>query len=718
MDAIKSRLPGYFTGVIEGALPALWLLFAGLLASLLFSGRAFAEEKAPDFETSWETLGGLMPFSLNAKDITPTLKDSVNPSDSQKIDETKQDSENSVSTSSSVNDLKPNNKAGSGSEDARSYPPKSKSTKSLKKEVIELAADDLDKKELFRIKRKWPILALQEHLDITVKEIKGQKGVRRIALLNLNKNHTYWYLLGVTLTTENENRYKTNWYHIENAHPETSRILISDKYSNGIVIEDLKGKQSFCSLWSDGKLSIQVTADEKKPYASLCEDKIFLRFSVSGYRTTKEWVVEFLRDKVWGGENITDMVKRTIYKDKFLIDADVENEKITNSSEARSNTVKKQKKLLEGSPPKNASISDRFHNKKMTISNIGLDIEGIEDPEEEKVLIGKWYPLAWQNGVYFSALEAEAISDDILNSHSNFVQKLDSIEKRAASYFVAFDLDKHKLHFALGTEHPRLGWSQRSPQKIRDNSLGPDGFDDSGPIVTTGIIPPFQKDHIIAAFTGGFKRSHGAFKWGARAQSNNGTHYGFMENGVVFSKLQIGLVSLVIYKDGRVDIKAWKQSDNESLSTIRHVRQNGVPILVYDEESEKGIPGRLVSNWTLGNWSGSQEGKLRSLRAGVCLAEIARKKYLIYGYFSSVTPAAMARSFQAYGCQSAMHLDMNALEHTYLSIYDPDKARNNKPSHIIKGMKVLDERFKGNVPRFIGYPDNRDFFYLTGSEAQ
>ena len=33
--------------------------------------------------------------------------------------------------------------------------------------------------------------------------------------------------------------------------------------------------------------------------------------------------------------------------------------------------------------------------------------------------------------------------------------------------------------------------------------------------------------------------------------------------------------------------------------------------------------------------------------------------------------------------------------------------------HLITGMKVLDKSFKGReIPRFIGFPDNRDFFYL------
>ena len=47
----------------------------------------------------------------------------------------------------------------------------------------------------------------------------------------------------------------------------------------------------------------------------------------------------------------------------------------------------------------------------------------------------------------------------------------------------------------------------------------------------------------VAAFVGGFKRSHGAFRYGPLALVNHGSHYGFMQQGVVFSKLQPGLAT-------------------------------------------------------------------------------------------------------------------------------------------------------------------------------
>ena len=122
--------------------------------------------------------------------------------------------------------------------------------------------------------------------------------------------------------------------------------------------------------------------------------------------------------------------------------------------------------------------------------------------------------------------------------------------------------------------------------------------------------------------------------------------------------------------------------------------------------------GSRVTNWGLGNWSGSVDGRYRTLRSGIGLQERDGYRFLIYGYFSTATPSAMARVFQAYQCSYAMMLDMNALEHTYLAVY-PQQESQFTVQHLIKGMDVLDKSFQGqSVPRFVGYPDNRDFFYL------
>jgi hypothetical protein len=55
---------------------------------------------------------------------------------------------------------------------------------------------------------------------------------------------------------------------------------------------------------------------------------------------------------------------------------------------------------------------------------------------------------------------------------------------------------------------------------------------------------------------------------------------------------------------------------------------------------------------------------------------------------------------------------MNALEHTYLALYRRSGSQMFV-DHLLKGMSAVDKSAAGElVPRFLGYPDNRDFFYL------
>jgi hypothetical protein len=145
---------------------------------------------------------------------------------------------------------------------------------------------------------------------------------------------------------------------------------------------------------------------------------------------------------------------------------------------------------------------------------------------------------------------------------------------------------------------------------------------------------------------------------------------------------------------------------------VRFARQNGVPLIERDAASGRSEPGALVTEWGAGNWSGSEDKRLRTLRAGLCLQEYQERRFLVYGYFSTATPSAMATVFQGYGCRYAMLLDMNALEHTYLALYHRKDARL-LIQHLIEGMSVLDKTSGGqHLPRFVSFPDNRDFFYL------
>jgi len=299
------------------------------------------------------------------------------------------------------------------------------------------------------------------------------------------------------------------------------------------------------------------------------------------------------------------------------------------------------------------------------------------------------------------------------------VSGLDGVEAGQIVYLVAFDLDRFDLKYALGTDHPKVEWSDRIQGRIKDESLpGPDGFGAIAPLVSTGLISPKDAVRTAATFTGGFKRTHGAFKYGDLSLKNYASHYGFVENGVIFSRLQPGLATIYVLNDHRVDMKTWAERDNDLLPRIQYARQNGAPIIVeFNQVAQLSVPGPLVARWGEGNWSGSADGKLRTMRAGAGMQESSGKRFLIYAFFWSATPSAMARVFQAYRCRYAMLLDMNALEHTYLSLYKR-QGSNLYVQHLIQGMSQVDRSVKGQyVPRFLGYSDNRDFFYLLRKES-
>ena len=161
-----------------------------------------------------------------------------------------------------------------------------------------------------------------------------------------------------------------------------------------------------------------------------------------------------------------------------------------------------------------------------------------------------------------------------------------------------------------------MDWSDRAKPQVRDAGLpGPDGIDSIAPLVRTGMVNPLFVNHVAATFTGGFKRYHGAFRSGEFSLKSHGTHYGFVENGVILSKLQEGLATVIIDAGGQLDMKTWTAQDAINLETIRYARQNGLPLI---EPGPDGLPqpGKLVSQPLIGNWSGSQDGRYRTGRVG------------------------------------------------------------------------------------------------------
>jgi hypothetical protein len=546
------------------------------------------------------------------------------------------------------------------------------------------------------------IIDLQPFRETSSIKIKGAGSEEGLAtLINLNPGINAWYLLRLSSSGGSEED-----YHLENAHPRTQRFLLDNNDPDGLAIVERENKYT-CNLW--GAKSVRSLTSAKRmgaAYVPLCGGRLYLRNRVKGHRTEIEKVTDVLRDEVPGGEKIVGFVRDTFFK--YLYEQKAE-EKV-------------ESKPVDGLPqremenaPTPALLDPKKTNQSVRPNDLGIEIQ---ESSSNGMLLGSWNAVKGNPGIYVSVIVPEGIAPEILHSFTKVVTSLDSVESGGLAYLVAFDLDQLGLKYALGTDHPRVGWSDHILSQMMDKSLpGPDGIGSIVPLVSTGLINPMDESRTVATFTGGFKRIHGAFSYGELALKNHGSHYGFLENGVIFSKLQPGLATVYVLDDGWVDMKTWTERDNHLLPRIRYARQSGVPIIVeFDQSTWMSIPGPLVARWGEGNWSGSANKKLRTMRAGLAFQESKGRRFLLYAFFWSATPSAMARVFQAYQCRYAMLLDMNALEHTYLAIYKKEGS-NLYVQHLIRGMSEVDMSMKGKyIPRFLGYSDDRDFFYLTRKE--
>jgi len=515
-------------------------------------------------------------------------------------------------------------------------------------------------------------------------------------LVNLNPGANTWYVLTVAWNGAPEAS-----YHLENPVPLSQKFVLDERFPSGIVVVEGSGRYQ-CDLFGDGSANaLDQARNSQSVFAPLCENRLYLRNRTKGHQTELEAATEFLRNQAWG-EKVIDVFHH------LLGDTHRETAKIHTETHALGDAQ------VGGSSsglPLPALVDAKYADRLIASPELGI---GALNAEKDGLRPGAWYATSGNAGIYVSLLQPDFVDPLILESYKTRVSSLDGIEASSLCYMVAFDLNKYDLSYALGTENPGVGWSQHMLSQMRDPKLpGPDGIGSISPLVSTGLVSPEDAPRTVATFTGGFKREHGAFKYGELAEKNHGSHYGFVENGVVLSKLQPGLATIVVFDDGQIEMKTWEETDNGLLAKIRYARQNGVPIVEFDEASRSTVPGAFVSRWGPGNWSGSEDMKLRTIRAGVALQARGGKRFLIYAVFSDATPSAMARIFQAYQCQYAFLLDMNALEHTYLAVYRRSGSQLSI-DHLIRGMSQVEKSASGQVvPRFLGYPDNRDFFYLT-----
>jgi hypothetical protein len=541
----------------------------------------------------------------------------------------------------------------------------------------------------------------------TLSNAKGDS----VTLTNLNPLVGSWYVLEYAVGG------KKQAFHLEvfplaaNQHQKPQLAL----YADGLALV-LKKETQYFPLWPEaGREPGQTAPDsgnsqlngapvlsevfktmaaERTPVGLLCNNMVLVRQQRPGSTSRMELATDILRE-TRVGDWVVEALKPMLIRPPEAAESQAGIAPVPGGNNPDS--------------PDDALVAPSFAKlaHKPKLLNIETEADG------QSMSYGRWYKAVRHAGVYVSVLAPSAIDQTVLASYPDRVDPIGapgtgSQEAGSVVYMLAIDLERYGFGYAIGAEHPGVGWSVKV--KKAPGTDGPDGFGGRTPLATIGALPPYLVDTVAGAFVGGFKREHGVFSGGALSKVNNNSHFGFVENGVVLSRLNPGLATAIIAPDGTMDMRTWPENGDNDFRYILHARQNGVPIIEGIDANGVSIPGALVNRSGEGAWSGSANGRLLTIRAGMGIQEHDGHRFLLLGYFTGATPNAMARAYQAYHCRYAMSLDMNAPELCYTALYcRGEDGKITGAEYLVKEMSAANG---GNHLRFLQTNDTRDCFYL------
>jgi hypothetical protein len=228
---------------------------------------------------------------------------------------------------------------------------------------------------------------------------------------------------------------------------------------------------------------------------------------------------------------------------------------------------------------------------------------------------------------------------------------------------VAFDLNKTRLHYVLGSEEPAL------PD-------GPRGY---------GLIDPLDKQpgNLLATFNGGFLATHG--------------EYGAMSGGIVALPPKNWAGSVVIGRDGQVQIGVWGE-DIDPAGDYVSLRQNA-SIVVHD-----GITNDKVFNGSVTSWGGNLDGVIVTWRSGLGISADGQVLYYLAG--PAMSMPILAETMIATGIQDGILLDINPYWVHFTAIRTEDDQLTAE-TLFEEGMETQSDRYLRQ--------SQRDFFYLTSA---
>ena len=186
-------------------------------------------------------------------------------------------------------------------------------------------------------------------------------------------------------------------------------------------------------------------------------------------------------------------------------------------------------------------------------------------------------------------------------------------------------------------------------------------------------VPVRLRDRLVATFNSGFK-----------LQDSGG---GFAVGGHAYAPLKDGLATIVRYKSGRIDVRAWTGGPDVPASVV-YARQN-LPLIV-----NHGRPNPNLSDGP--EWGATLGNAVRVWRSGV---GVDRHGNLIYAAANDQTVGSLAAIMIHAGATRAMELDINTYWTSFITYRYPGAGN---PANLLPNMDRSPARYLT--------PDDRDFF--------
>ncbi|MEA2506361.1 MAG: hypothetical protein QOH48_979 [Actinomycetota bacterium] len=195
----------------------------------------------------------------------------------------------------------------------------------------------------------------------------------------------------------------------------------------------------------------------------------------------------------------------------------------------------------------------------------------------------------------------------------------------------------------------------------------------SAPVRGPMMVPHDQRRRLLATFNGGFTYSDG--------------HNGSSVDGRTYEPLKHGLATLIGYRNGRVDIRAWTGGPNAGPGIV-FARQS-LPLIIKNGRLNPALNNSTEWGLTLGN-------AVRVWRTGV---GVDARGNIIYAAANDQTVTTLARILHRAGAVRAMQFDINP-EWPSLIVY--------KHHHGLDPSKIVPNDMQ-SATRYL-VPDDRDFF--------